>query len=139
MRQIDCPFRSMDRLLAEMENKPPVVIVDFHAEATSEKIAMGRYLDGRVSAVLGTHTHVGTVDACILPKGTAFVSDVGMVGPSDSVIGNDVDAVINRFLTGIHHGLSVGKGKVVFNAVLVEVEEGTGRAVSIRRIDIEDC
>ncbi|MFC1968039.1 TIGR00282 family metallophosphoesterase [Chloroflexota bacterium] len=139
MRQIDCPFRSVDRLLSEMENKPPVIIVDFHAEATSEKVALGRYLDGRVSAVLGTHTHVGTVDACILPKGTAFVSDVGMVGPSDSVIGNDVGAVINRFLTGIHHGLSVGKGKAVLNAVLVEVEEDTGRAVSIKRIDIEDC
>ena len=134
MRQIDCPFRSMDRLLAELEGKPPVIIVDFHAEATSEKVALGRYLDGRVSAVLGTHTHVGTIDACILPKGTAFITDVGMVGPSDSVIGTDAEAVISRFLTGIPHHLSVGKGKPVLNAVLVEVNENSGRAISIERI-----
>ena len=130
----DCPFRAMDRLLVELEDKPNVVIVDFHAEATSEKVAMGRYLDGRVSAVLGTHTHVGTIDARILPKGTAYVTDIGMVGPIDSIIGDDADSVINRFLTQIPKRLSVGKGKVTFNAVLVEVDEETGKAVDIQRI-----
>ncbi len=137
MKELDCPFRATDRLLAELQNRPPVIIIDFHAEATSEKAALGRYLDGRVSAVLGTHTHVGTIDACILPNGTAFITDVGMVGPSDSIIGNDVEAVIQRFLTRIPHRLPVGKGKAILNAVLVEVEDNTGRAVSISRIDEE--
>ena len=134
MGNFDCPFRAMNKLLAELEDKPNVVIVDFHAEATSEKVAMGRYLDGRVSAVLGTHTHVGTIDAHILPRGTGYVTDIGMVGPMDSVIGDDVDSVINRFLTQMPRRLSVGKGDVIFNAILVEVNEETGRAVNIQRI-----
>jgi metallophosphoesterase (TIGR00282 family) len=128
---LDCPFQAMDRLLGEIKQK--VIIVDFHAEATSEKVAMGRYLDGRVSAVLGTHTHVGTIDAQILAGGTAYVTDIGMTGPTDSVIGDDVDAVLQRFLTGIHHRLSVGKGKPVLNAVMVDID-GKGRAKSIERI-----
>ncbi len=131
----DCPFRAMDQLLAE--HKSPVIIVDFHAEATSEKMAMGRYLDGRVSAVLGTHTHVGTIDAQLLPQGTAYVTDIGMTGPMDSVIGDDTEAVIRRFLTRIPYHLSVGKGKVVFNAVMVRVDDDSGRAISIERIDRE--
>jgi metallophosphoesterase (TIGR00282 family) len=130
----DCPFRTMDSLLGELKSRPPVIIVDFHAEATSEKVALGRYLDGRVSAVLGTHTHVGTIDTRILPQGTAYVTDVGMTGPIDSVIGDDTDAVTRRFLTMIPHRLSVGKGKVALNAVLVEVDEASGRAVEITRI-----
>jgi len=130
----DCPFRAMDQLLAELKHKPPVIIVDFHAEATSEKIALGRYLDGRVSAVLGTHTHVGTIDAQLLPNGTAYVTDIGMTGPTDSVIGDDADAVLRRFLTMIPHRLSVGKGKTVFNAVVVEVDDSSGRATNIDRI-----
>jgi metallophosphoesterase (TIGR00282 family) len=134
MNDIDCPFRAMDALLDEVKDRPPVVIVDFHAEATSEKMAMGRYLDGRVSAVLGTHTHVGTIDAQILPHGTAYVTDIGMTGPTDSIIGDDVDSVIKRFLTGMPHHLSVGKGKPIFNAILVDVDEGSGQAVSIERI-----
>ena len=93
----DCPFRTMDKLLAELADMPPVIIVDFHAEATSEKVALGRYLDGRVSAILGTHTHVGTTDARILPRGTAYVTDIGMTGPIDSVIGDDIEAVTSRF------------------------------------------
>jgi metallophosphoesterase (TIGR00282 family) len=129
---VDCPFQAMDQLLAE--HKPPVIIVDFHAEATSEKVAMGRYLDGRVSAVLGTHTHVGTVDTQVFPKGTAHVTDVGMTGPADSIIGDNTDAVIQRFLTGIPHRLSVGKGKMVFNAVLITVVNDTGKAENIERI-----
>jgi metallophosphoesterase (TIGR00282 family) len=132
--QFDCPFRAMDQLLAEFEHKSIPIIVDFHAEATSEKVAMGKYLDGRVSAVLGTHTHVGTIDAQILPGGTAYVTDIGMVGPIDSVIGDDPDSVITRFLTQMHGRLSVGKGKVNFDAILVEVDKKTGKAVDIRRI-----
>ena len=130
----DCPFRAMDQLLTEFEHKSIPIIVDFHAEATSEKVAMGKYLDGRVSAVLGTHTHVGTVDAQILPGGTAYVTDIGMVGPIDSVIGDDTDSVLDRFLTQMPNRLSVGKGKVNFDAVLVEVDENTSRAVDIKRI-----
>ena len=130
----DCPFRAMDQLLAEFEHKSMPIIVDFHAEATSEKVAMGKYLDGRVSAVLGTHTHVGTIDAHILPGGTAYVTDIGMVGPIDSVIGDDPDSVLDRFLTQIPSRLSVGKGTVSFDAILVEVDEKTGKAVDISRI-----
>ncbi|MBA7503714.1 2',3'-cyclic-nucleotide 2'-phosphodiesterase [subsurface metagenome] len=130
----DCPFRAMDKLLAEFKDKTNVIIVDFHAEATSEKVAMGWYLDGRVSAVLGTHTHVGTIDARILPRGTAYVTDIGMVGPMDSIIGDDANNVINRFLSQIPGRLSVGKGIVDFNAILIEVNEDTGKAVDIKRI-----
>jgi len=137
MGNFDCPFRAMDRLLDGVKPKPSVIIVDFHAEATSEKVALGRYLDGRVSAVLGTHTHVGTIDARLLPQGTAYVTDIGMTGPIDSIIGDDIEAVTHRFLTMIPHRLSVGKGKVVFNAVLVRVDEASGRAVSIDRISQE--
>jgi metallophosphoesterase (TIGR00282 family) len=134
MGHVDCPFRAMDQLLVEFEHKSIPIIVDFHAEATSEKVAMGRYLDGRVSAVVGTHTHVGTADARILPGGTAYVTDIGMVGPMDSVIGDDPDSVIKRFLTQIPSRLSVGRGTVSFDAILVEVDEKTGKAVGIQRI-----
>ena len=134
----DCPFRAMDRLLEEVENsKPPIIIVDFHAEATSEKGAMGRYLDGRVSAVLGTHTHVGTADARLLPQGTAFITDVGMAGPTESVIGDDIDAVIHRFLTLLPHRISVGKGDSLLNSVLVDIDRSSGKATAISRIDRE--
>jgi len=128
----DCPFRAMDTLLSELEEK--IIIVDFHAEATSEKVAMGRYLDGRVSAVLGTHTHVGTTDTRILPRGTAYVSDIGMTGPLDSVIGDDTEAAIQRFLTSMPHRLSVGRGKTALNGILVKVDDDTGKALSIERI-----
>ncbi|MBI2831276.1 MAG: TIGR00282 family metallophosphoesterase [Chloroflexi bacterium] len=130
----DCPFRAMDGLLSEVKPLSPVIIVDFHAEATSEKVAMGRYLDGRVSAVLGTHTHVGTIDAKLLPGGTAYVTDIGMTGPVDSVIGDDVGAVLQRFLTAIPNRLYVGKGKTEFTAMLVGVSDDTGKATSIERI-----
>jgi len=133
----DCPFRAMDRLLAEISHRPPVIVVDFHAEATSEKVAMGQYLDGRVSAVLGTHTHVGTIDTQLLPQGTAYVTDIGMTGPVDSVIGDDTEAVLQRFLTIIPHRLSVGRGKKILNAVLVSVDENSGKALSIDRISRE--
>jgi metallophosphoesterase (TIGR00282 family) len=134
MGNFDCPFRTMEQLLAQLNPKPPVIIVDFHAEATSEKVALGRYFDGQVSAVLGTHTHVGTIDAQVLPQGTAYVTDIGMTGPIDSIIGDDVEAVIDRFLTMIPNRLSVGKGKTIFNAVLVSIDKTTGKATSIDRI-----
>lgn len=134
MGNLDCPFRAMDQLLSELTQKPTAIIVDFHAEATSEKVAMGRYLDGRVSAVLGTHTHVGTIDTQLLPGGTAYVTDIGMTGPTDSIIGDDADAVIQRFLTGMPHHLSVGKGKPVLNAIMLEVDKDSGRAINIERI-----
>jgi len=130
--EFDCPFRAMDALLASYQG-PPVIIVDFHAEATSEKMAMGHYLDGRVSAVLGTHTHVGTTDARILPGGTAYVTDIGMTGPIDSVIGDDTDNVLKRFLTSLPHHMAVAKGRSMLNAVLVDVNR-EGRAVKIERV-----
>ncbi len=130
----DCPFRAMDKLLTELNPKPAIIIIDFHAEATSEKMALGRYLDGRVSALLGTHTHVGTIDAQLLPKGTAYVTDIGMTGPVNSVIGDDTETVLSRFLSMIPHRLAVGKGKVAFNAILVTLDEETGLATGIERI-----
>lgn len=130
----DCPFRAMDKLLAELKTKPAVILIDFHAEATSEKMALGRYLDGRVSAVLGTHTHIGTIDAQLLPSGTAYVTDIGMTGPVNSIIGDDTETVLSRFLSMIPHRLTVGKGRVVFNAILVTVDEETGLATGIERI-----
>jgi metallophosphoesterase (TIGR00282 family) len=133
----DCPFRAMDFLLETVQDRSSVVIIDFHAEATSEKVALGRYLDGRVSAVLGTHTHVGTIDAQILPGGTAYVTDIGMTGPIDSIIGDDTENVIQRFLTQLPHRMSAGKGRTLFNAMLVKVDDATGRAISIERIQRE--
>jgi hypothetical protein len=130
----DCPFRAMDQLLTGLGHRPPVIIVDFHAEATSEKMAMGRYLDGRVSAVLGTHTHVGTIDAQLLPQGTAYVTDIGMTGPIDSVIGDTTETVLQRFLTAMPNRLSVGHGKTMLNAVMVRIDDESGKAISIDRI-----
>lgn len=139
MSPLDCPFKTADHILQESGDSgiPPVVIVDFHAEATSEKQAMGWYLDGRVSAVVGTHTHVGTVDAKILPKGTAYISDVGMTGPVDSVIGSEASAVLDRFLTGMPQRLPVAGGPVLINSVLIEVDQDTGKATAITRLDRE--
>lgn len=135
MADIDCPFRAADRILAEVSPRPSAIIVDFHGEATSEKQAMGWHLDGRVSAVVGTHTHVGTVDARVLPGGTAFVTDIGMVGPRDSVIGVDAKSVLQRFLTQMPARFEVAKGPVTFNSVLIETDDATGRARSIQRLD----
>jgi len=137
MNNYDCPFRAMDMLLAQMENKHKVIIIDFHAEATSEKVALGRYLDGRVSAVLGTHTHIGTIDAQLLPKGTAYVTDIGMTGPVDSIIGDETENVLQRFLTQLPYRMSAASGKSVLNAVLVRVDDMTGKAVDIERIQRE--
>jgi len=132
---IDCPFRAMDHLLETMPARPAIIIVDMHAEATSEKAAMGWYLDGRVSAVVGTHTHVATADARILPGGTAFVSDLGMVGPRDSVIGVQVAPILQHFLTRMPARFDVAEGPCVFNAVLMEIDDATGKAKHIERVD----
>jgi hypothetical protein len=134
MSSYDCPFRATDALLEELGVKPAIKIIDFHAEATSEKVALGRYLDGRVSAVLGTHTHIGTIDSRVLPEGTAYVTDIGMTGPRESVIGDNVDDVVQRFLTMIPNRLNVGKGAVIFTAILLDIDNKTGKAKSIERI-----
>jgi len=134
----DDPFRSIDALLDQFKDKAKVIIVDFHAEATSEKCAMGWYLDGRVSVMYGTHTHVPTADARLLLKGTAYVTDVGMVGPRDSVIGDNPEDVIQRFLTQMYIRLNVATtGPVRFNSILVDIDDHTGKALSIARVDRE--
>jgi hypothetical protein len=126
------PFEEIDRLLARVTAK--IIVVDFHAEATSEKVAMGWYLDGRVTAVLGTHTHIPTADERILPGGTAFQTDVGMSGPYDSVIGVERDLVIKKFLTGMPCKFEAAKGNPMLCAALVECDQQTGRATRIQRI-----
>lgn len=133
--EVDDPFRAVDALLDEIGDDSPVVI-DFHAEATSEKQAFSWYVDGRVAAVVGTHTHVPTADTRLLPGGTAVVTDLGMVGVRDSVIGDDVDSVISRFVTSMPTRLPVADGdEVVFGAVLIEIDERTRRSTSIERVD----
>ncbi|HEX2328932.1 MAG TPA: TIGR00282 family metallophosphoesterase [Candidatus Angelobacter sp.] len=132
MQDNDDPFRKADSILQQIRAK--VILVDFHAEATSEKIAMGWYLDGRVTAVLGTHTHVPTADNRVLPKGTAYQTDVGMTGPYDSVIGVEKEQILQRFLTGLPARFEAAKGDPRFVGVLIQCDEGTGRAHSIQRI-----
>ena len=133
---LDDPFRAADAILAA-HPEPRVVFCDMHAEATSEKTAMGWYLDGRASAVVGTHTHIPTADARILLGGTAYVTDVGMVGPRDGCIGMDKDVVIQRFLSGVPNRFVVASGPVTFNSVLVTINPSSGQATSIQRIDRE--
>ena len=135
---LDSPFKVADRLLAELEADPPLItIVDFHTEATSEQAALGWYLDGRVSAVVGTHTHVPTADTKLLPRGTAFVTDLGMTGPVNSVIGSKVEDVLGRFLTAMPRRLNVADepGPAQFNSVLIDIDERSGLANSIERVD----
>lgn len=133
MLPLDCPFRAAEHELARVPPDVKVILVDMHAEATSEKLAMGWFLDGKVSAVVGTHTHVPTADNHILPKGTAYITDVGMTGPHDGVIGMDRDGIIKRFLDGLPARFAVASGDVQLNAVLIEVDPATGRASSIER------
>ncbi len=134
MQPLDCPFRSIDHAL-ETAGAARIRIVDVHAEATSEKQALGWYLAGRASLVFGTHTHVPTADARILPGGTAYCTDLGMVGPRDSVIGMDTSRVLDRFLSGLPHPFRIASGPVQFNAVLARIDEHTGQAVAIERVD----
>ncbi len=132
MSACDDPFRKASELLDRVTAK--VILVDFHAEATSEKVAMGWFLDGRVTAVLGTHTHVPTADERILPQGTAFQTDVGMSGPYDSVIGVETELVLNRFLTGMPGKFEAAKGNPKIAATLIGCDAATGRAHTIKRI-----
>ncbi len=134
MAELDCPFRAADRLLASLPPAVKVILVDFHAEATSEKQAMGFYLDGRVSAVLGTHTHVPTADERILPGGTALISDVGMTGPYESIIGFRPDKVLRRFLLQTPHSLEVAKRDVRLAGALLDIDEATGKARQVERM-----
>jgi 2',3'-cyclic-nucleotide 2'-phosphodiesterase len=134
MQALDCPFRTAERELARIPANVKVILVDMHAEATSEKQAMGWFLDGKVSAVVGTHTHVATADERVLPGGTAYITDVGMTGPHDSVIGMDKAGIIQRFLDGMPARFSVPEGDVRMNAVAIDVDESSGRASSIERV-----
>jgi len=141
MASIDCPFRTADRELARIPAEVRVVIVDMHAETTSEKLAMGWHLDGRVTAMVGTHTHVATADEQILPQGTAYITDVGMTGPHDSVIGMDKAGILKRFLDGLPARFEVAEGDAQMNTVLLEVDEagdlgpaGRAHARSIERL-----
>lgn len=134
MEPIDCPFRAADSELERIRGRTKVILVDVHAEATSEKIAMGWYLDGRVSAVLGTHTHVQTSDERILPKGTAYITDAGMTGPLDSILGVKPNLIIQRFLTGMPAKFELAEGPLLLGGVLVRIDTETGSAISIERV-----
>ncbi|MCP2520648.1 TIGR00282 family metallophosphoesterase [Candidatus Aminicenantes bacterium AC-708-M15] len=134
MEPIDCPFRTADKEIEELKKVTPIIIVDFHAEATSEKQALGWYLDGRVSAVIGTHTHVPTADERILPKGTAYLTDVGMVGGLDTVIGIKKELAVSRLLTAFPCKFEVGKGRKILSGVYIEVDSKSGKALNIERI-----
>jgi len=138
MRPVDCPWAAADRVLAELPSAK-VILVDFHAEATSDKQLMGRYLDGRVSAVLGTHTHVPTADEQVLPGGTAFQCDVGMTGPHESILGRRVDRVLEATLTFKPTHFEVASGDVRLNGTIVEVDPETGRATSVRRVCVNEA
>ena len=138
MEPFECPFLRARQEVAALRQNTPIVIVDVHAEATSEKVALGWYLDGACTAVLGTHTHVQTADERILPNGTAYITDVGMTGPRDSVIGVDRERAIGKFLTGMPAEFRVAKGPTRFNAVIVEADETTGRATAIERLAFID-
>ena len=137
MNPVDCPFKTMDRLLNEIPKDVPV-FVDFHAEATSEKITLGYYLDGRVTAVVGTHTHVQTSDALVLPKGTAYLTDLGMTGPYVSSIGRDLKPVTKKFVTGMPSRFEVAEGPCVLEGAVIDFDPATKKAVSIETVRIRD-
>jgi metallophosphoesterase (TIGR00282 family) len=136
VENLDCPFRTVNRILEYVSEETPIIIVDMHAEVTSEKVAMGWYLNGRVSAVVGTHTHIQTADERILPdEGTAYITDVGMVGPRNSVIGVKKENIIERFLTGMPQKFTVAREDVWINGVVIDIDENSGKASSIERIN----
>jgi hypothetical protein len=136
MSPIDCPFQKADELVPELRRETPIILVDMHAEATSESVAMGWYLDGRVSAVVGTHRHVQTADERILPGGTAYITDIGMTGPVDGVIGVDRDLILQRFLTHMPIRFEPARGPAALSGVVVTVDPETGRAADIRRLRV---
>jgi metallophosphoesterase (TIGR00282 family) len=131
---IDCPFREAERQVEQLQSQARVIVVDMHAEATSEKVAMGSMLDGQVSAVIGTHTHVQTSDAQVMAGGTAYITDIGMVGPRDSVLGIEAQVIIKRFLNRMPAKFELARGPVVIGAAVVDIDEDSGRARSIRPI-----
>ncbi|MCM8765775.1 MAG: TIGR00282 family metallophosphoesterase [Candidatus Omnitrophica bacterium] len=134
MEPVDCPFQKVQGELERISHQTKIIIVDMHAEATSEKMAMGWYLDGLVSAVLGTHTHIPTADERILPQGTAYITDVGMCGAIDSVIGRKIEAVLKRFITAVPQRFEVAEENVNLQAVLLNIDETTGKSLAIERI-----
>jgi 2',3'-cyclic-nucleotide 2'-phosphodiesterase len=136
MLPIDCPFRKADEILPELRKETPIVLVDMHCEATSESIAMGWYLDGRVSAVVGTHRHVQTADERVLPGGTAYITDLGLTGPTDGVIGVDRDQIIQRFLNQMPIRFETAKGPAALHGVVITVDPESGRAAAIRRLQV---
>ena len=136
MLPIDCPFRKADELVPELRKETPIVLVDMHCEATSESLAMGWYLAGRVSAVVGTHRHVQTADERILPGGTAYITDLGLTGPTDGVIGVDRDQIIQRFLQQMPIRFETAKGPAALQGVVIVVDPDTGRSSSIRRLSV---
>ena len=133
---LSSPFEAADRILAAARGRYDIAIVDFHAEATGEKMALGYHLDGRAAAVCGTHTHVPTADERILPDGTAYISDIGMCGAEDGILGMNCEEVVERYLTAINHKLHPAEGRIVCQGVLIEVSETTGRATDIRRVTL---
>ncbi len=133
---LDCPFQIVDEIMDELKDAADIIIVDFHAEATSEKLALACYLDGRVQAVLGTHTHIQTADERILPGGTAYISDLGMTGPKDSILGMDKELVIQKFLTGRPVRLEVASGKAQMEGVILQIDDDTDQVQAIRRISL---
>jgi hypothetical protein len=134
MPPADCPFRTADDILKKRDQLGTLIFAEIHAEATSEKIAIGRYLDGRVTSVVGTHTHVQTSDEAILPKGTAYLTDLGMTGPKDSVLGRALEPVLKKFLTGLPTKFEVATNDVALEGVIVTVDPKTGRATKIKRL-----
>lgn len=138
MKPVDCPFAAVDRVLERLDKTIKTIIVDLHAEATSDKQAIGRYLDGRVTAVLGTHTHVTTADECILPGGTAFQCDIGMTGPHDGILGRRADRVIEAARSFRPLPFDVSSGDVQLSATLVEIDEQQGKPTAIRRVKVTD-
>lgn len=138
MPPTDCPFRKADQILAELDPSVTIRFVDFHAELTSEKMAMGWYLNGRTTAVIGTHTHIPTADTRILPGGTAYQTDCGMTGPYNSVIGVDKDIVMRRFLTGVPSRMEAARGGVELHAVIIDADETTGKATAVRRYTVAE-
>jgi len=136
MTPIDCPFRKADEVVPELRKETPIVLVDMHAEATSESVAMGWHLDGRVSAVVGTHRHVQTADERVLPGGTAYITDLGMTGPTDGVIGVDRELILQRFLNQMPVRFEPAKGPAALHGVVIVVDPETGRASDIRRLRV---
>ena len=134
MDPLECPFKTSLKAAEELSKETNIIIVDMHAEATSEKVALGWYLDGKVSAVLGTHTHIQTADEKILPKGTAYITDAGMTGPYDSVIGRKVEDVLQRFLTLLPTRFEVAESNIQLHGALLDIDNKTGKAVSIERV-----